>query len=88
MMKSCMSRVPNPGQARGLGIETSHPTQEAPEVGPAAAPPEDDPTRALASGTAAHHVRASATGIAPRQAAVVNWVHPRAALVLGYFEVP
>ena len=28
-----MSQVPTPGQTRGLGIDTSHPTQEAPEVG-------------------------------------------------------
>ena len=87
-MKSCMSRVPNPGQTKGLGIETSHPTQEAPEVDPAAAPPGDGPARALASGIVAHHVRGNVTGIAPRQAAVVKWVHPRVAPVLGYFEIP
>ena len=88
VMKNCMFQVPNPGQTEGLGIDTSHLTQEAPEVGPAAAPPEDDLARALASGTAARRVRASATGIPPRQAAVINLMRPCAACVLNCFAIP
>ena len=52
-----MSRVLNPGRPMGHGIEMSRPTKEAQEGHLGAAPLESGPARALASGTAARHVR-------------------------------